>query len=1730
MVATDSDAGSQGEVAYLLQDPGNFSVVFVEPSTGDVLVANNLDYETQSFWNLSVIARDGSGAESYATLQINVSNVNDVTPVITPSTVITTVPFDSPAGYPIQTYSCTDEDGSDTTISILNGNSLRYFELNMFNQLVWTGTAGNLTSDAVVSLTLKCQDNNAPTQQVLSYIAVTIRVRDAISPTFSEQVYVTTVSENIAVGSSVLEVTAMAEQPEVIYDLFNLPPNFPFGINDTTGVISVITSLNREMTQLFVFPVRATDTLSRTIGLALVEISIGDINDNQPQIQPSLHTIRIPENLPLLTQVASFACTDVDTGTNGEIRFHLTSGNELNIFSIDAQSGIIRLNQSLDFETTESYNITVACLDGGNPFLSDTATLLVAVIGVNEYPPAFENDTYSFAVRESISAGSLVATVTALDLDTGVDGELRYAIVSGSGVGIFSIDTMGGIYTTTVALNATAQGQLELIVRAIDGGSLAGDALVTITVEDVNEPPTFSGTGSYFAVTSTDQPAGTSILNFVCFDTDVGDNGLLRLEITSNPSNVDIVLETDGSMGMIAATVVINSTLSAGSYEISLRCSDSGMPSLHSNTSVTVRVEGTNTPPSFTHGPFGISVPENTPIGTILTTLNATDAETAVEYAITGGNGLGTFSIASTTGNLQLVFPLDYETTTDYVITVTAYDQSFFNRLSASVDISIFVSNINDIQPVLNPTGVQVITVGENEASGYIAKTYTCNDQDGTSVSFSISPSHDPSVSPFQLIQAGNTGNVQLLGSVDFELVSRYELMVTCRDMPIGGEVTQLQDTSVLIIHITPVNNYPPEFVSPGAFEVPEDTRVGEVIARVEAVDPDGRGRISYSSSSHTDLFRVDSVSGNITLIGQLDYETLMMYSLVIVASDNDNTLGVATPLTNMTSLTIAVTDVNDNRPTCAFGLTSATLQTGTYSYVFLVQLPCSDRDEGENAFLTYSFVDGTIPSIPGGNFLLNATNGELGFAGTINIPGTVVIDITISDSGIVPLSTRVTVSIRVLSSNVTRPQFNPNVFNVSISENTPGLTTVLNGTVLQSALSNPSGATVSYVLRADPRYGNTFIIDSTSGDVVLSSGGRLDFDTGPVDYSLVVEATIGSDRAIAIVNIVLTDYNDNAPRFNTAVYDGSVLENQVVGTSVLQVQATDIDSGSSGSFRYLIQDSGDFAVNSNNGDITTLRIFDREVTPRYSFTVLAIDFGSPAQTGSALVTITIGDENDNPPRFASSIYTTNIDNVSPPGSQILTLQVDDEDTTGSFIFRIAEADDAVRMLFVVESMSGILRQSAMSIPDNHPTFYNFTIEVNDEIATDTATVVIYISSVTNATTLFTENVQNQTFDVQQFLLLQGFNITQSASFTITDGDPLNEFLVSSSGILTTLSVLDRENINLYTLRINVVDDSTSENVNVYVRIVVQDQNDHAPIFTQPTYTFTVLEDSYRDNTRIGMVMATDNDQPSTSASTIQYSILGSSVLFYINPQSGEFFVQSGSTFDRESVDEYHLTVRARDFGEVPMPQIAYADILVRITDANDNPPEFVPLDVIEFTVQILDPPAPVGSTLEMITAVLPRGIESSISAFEYMDRDSTSQITSTLRPEESKYHLSNIFGNPNRQILVTTANITEADSGTRLQIVLQDGLNEVVRNVTIIVSNASATTPSTPSTIATGTTVPPDTPTTEGPPNFFQTEIGIAVIVVICVLILALFFFLCCLICYCYLRLRREKDPLRNR
>ena len=1717
--ATDGDVGNHGDITYLLQDPGNFSVVFVDPLSGEVLVANNLDYEQQTFWNLTVIAQDGEGRESYALLHIEVLNVNDVNPVIEPSTAISTVPIESPSGLPIQSFTCTDADNVGTSLNISNGNELNYFELNV-NVLVWAGIVSNLSSDVVVSLTVRCQDAQEPTQFADGYIAVLIQVSDSEPPVFAEDEFTTSIVENSEVNTIVLSVSASGPNPEFIsYDLlFNLPFRFPFRIDPTSGNITLTSSLDREVTSLYTFVVRATDVATGAVGLTSVEVVVEDINDNSPVISPRLQTVNLQEDLPPSTGFIIFSCTDDDTGLNGEVEFSLTEGNTGMTFSING-NGLVSLSRPLDFESIPAYDIVVQCSDGGGA--SDTAVLTVAVTGENEYPPEFDNTTYRFTVEENLQAGELVGVVDAFDLDNGQDGVLSYSIISAMGATFFTVNASGHIHKNIQPLNATVNSEIRFTVRASDGGGRSGDAQVIVEIIDVNEPPRFSEGGNYFVVAASNLTTGTVLLDFFCFDTDTENNALLTLQLPTTIANLNVRLQTSGSGGAVVGSLITNSTLIAGAYEVLIQCSDLGQPSLNSTTSAVIRVEGVNEPPVFLHDTRVIAVPEDETVGTALVAVNATDRETNVTYEITGGDGRGTFAIDSVTGVISLAFPLDYETTAIHHITVTAFDQSLINRQSASTTVSVIVVNVNDNAPVLEPSGARATTISEDAPILYSVQNYSCSDPDGGSVSLSLAPSHPQS--PFVLEQTNSTAEVSLQGTLDYDVQSSHRLTVTCLDSETRqGEGVFLQTSDSLVVSVRPVNLHPPEFNLSLALSVSEDATIGQMIGNVEAFDPDGRGVISYISLSHTNLFVIDESSGVISLAGTLDRETTSMYSVVIVANDNDDIQGLI-PMTSNTTITITVTDVNDNPPSCLTTTINVQLNAGSYDYEYLTTVSCSDSDEGENGELIYTFLESSLPQLSEGMFILNGTTGELGFGGVVTVPTSHVVVVIVSDSSDAPLIASVNVVVQIETTDTTRPRFEPNAFNVSISENASSPSVIFPGSMLLESLVNPAGDIVRFVLRPDLKYSSIFIIDSTSGNITLIDSRLLDYDGSPVDreYSLLVDAIVGSNNATATVLVSLLDNNDNTPQFSKAVYNFMVFENEPSGTFVGNVTANDLDSSENGLFLFSIVNSGGFTVNSTTGDITTLNAFDREAKERYTFLVTATDMGIPPNTATSLVTVTIGDVNDEPPFFSDSVYIIDIDNLSPPSTQLIRFHINDEDISGDYLFQIVSDNQDVRRLFTVESPDGTLRQRSVSIPDDHESRYNFTVEVYDGgNGTDSTLVIIYVASATRDTVVIQENMPNATYDAREFLSLQGFNITDDANYTIEEGAG-NNFTISSSGVLTTVSTLDREAVDQYIIRLNVLDTTSGENINLYVTINVGDQNDNAPIFSQDQYSFNISEGSYSVAQPLGYVFAMDADQPGTGASIIEYSIVGATVgkadIFHVDPGSGEISVTEGSVLDRETNTNHTILVRARDFGE-PKAKTSLTYAIISISDVNDNDPEFEPLDVLGYYLLVSESTQE-QFNLTKIVSILPGGILKDVTEIRFIDRDSTSEVTASLKLLSGtlKYTITTVSANS--VILTTTDKISKEDNGTELQIILRDEPEEVEQNsvmkrITVIVGDAPPLPPG---------GVEPQ------PPGFFQTEAGIAVLVVICLLIVGLIVFLVVLCCFCVRKIRQEKDPLRN-
>ena len=1718
--ATDLDMGPHGAIIYLLNDPGNFSVVFVDPTSGNVHVSNNLDYEFRQFWNLTVTASDGGGLEQSVSLNIEVVNVNDVLPVIVPETGVHSVAFDELPDTPLQPYECTDADGSTTTLSILSGNEQGYFGL-VGNVVVWTGqtAAANLTANLVTSFTVRCQDDSATEQFVDSIVAVSIVVTDAVPPVFTQAVYSMSVPEDTPISSTILTVLASANNT-LNYSLLSLPSRFPFDIDPVEGSVSLVRPLDREAVDMFSFFATATDTITGAVGVSRVDISVTDINDNRPVITPVDQSIMLPEDHPLSVSFAQFDCTDVDSNNNGRVLYEIPNGGST--FSIDG-NGHVSLSQPLDFESLTSYALEVVCLDGADVPLNDSATLLVAVGGVNEYPPIFSNSTYRFSVSEYARTGDSVGYVSASDLDAGLDGEISYSVLSGSGLGFFTLGQSGSIATSILPLNATRAQSLELSVRATDGGGQHADTVVVVTVQDINEPPQFSDSGNYFVSTTTDLSPGETLLQFTCYDSDVlgSRNSELNLEISNLPSDISLLLQTTEREGALDASLVSDSSaVLAGSYALSVTCTDRGNPPISYTTSITVRVDTLNTPPVFVGDIFASYViAEDSIPGTHLFSVNATDAETDVIYSITGGTGLGTFQVDRATGAVTTVLFLDYETTALYSLQIEASDLSPTNQMSTSLMTTVLVRNVNDINPRLFPEAQsQAINLEEDTDAGSTVPLaeYTCSDPDGGEPP-TITISSLDSFFPFDIT---SLGEVVLRMAVDYEVLTIHTIIVTCTDMELrSGEGTMRQTSVSLIINVQPVNIHAPVFTSELSFEISEGASFGDRVGTLVATDGDGRGQITFSSTSERDTFLVDS-NGNITLVSGLDHETRVEYMLEVVASDNDHAPQVE-PRTAEETVVVRVTDENDNHPTCDMNVLSVHFETGSYSdpSLYLVQLNCSDGDSGLNSLLHYSFVEDSLPNLPEGSFVLNETSGELRFQGNIDVSGSHVLEVIIEDSGTPSLNSIVMIGVQVETANETRPRFNRTMFNTDIYESAFSPTVIFRGEEIMNEFINPLEDRVVFSLQPNVDNNGAFIIDSDTASITLVDSELLDFEQ-TMQYTLTIEAIVNSEPAdFAFVFINILDSNDNAPRFPRSIYNGSVPENEPPGTPILRVDASDRDSGDNSLIRYTIQ--GDrslaFSIDPDNGTITTTRRFDRETFSRYTIVVLATDMGAPPMTGITTVTVDVLDSNDSPPSFVNDVYIVSITNIIQPGDTIVTLRVTDEDEVGDLSLDINDQDS--REAFVVES-TGELRLRSTGLPRPYRSRYNFTVIASDGVATDEATVIISVVSVTTDIVFFKENVPGEEYHAREFLA-KTFDISSEASYDITQGDLFDEFEIESGGNLTVRGTLDRENTSHYDLTILVVDDMTSVNIELLVAVIVLDQNDNVPMLDSTVYRFNVSEGPYEDDTIFGSVNATDLDEPGTGGATIDYTLITPFDEFAIDSSTGELYLKAGTILDYETGTNFTFLVQARDFGE-PNPLDSSALVIVSIDDINDNDPEFVPLIVQEYLV-LLPPSAdnkiPPNTRLNKIIALFPFGIMSEVTTIAVTDPDPSSPITATLeggQGEKIKFGIAN--PGSSELELVTIDEVEKEDSPTFLQLVLRDEPideedNPVIRNITFV-SDDDFLVPTTEK-------VNPDVP------PFFQTIAGIAVIVVICVLILI--FAACLVFLLCYVARRRDKDPLQD-
>jgi len=292
-------------------------------------------------------------------------------------------------------------------------------------------------------------------------------------PKFTSASHVS-VSEASSVGSSVFQLTATdadsGDAGRVRYGLVAGDGSTAFRVDSTDGVVRTRRQLDRETKDRYQLTIVATDSgTPRRSTSALVTVDVTDVNDHAPVFIAAPYTATVPEDSPSGTVVTTVRAVDGDLGLNAELRYDVTSGDDLGWFAQDGY-GMLSVRRPLARRRRSEYVLTVVARDLGTPSLSATTTVTVSVVATTATPPrrpsppVFRTPTYFSHVVENQPAPCHVTRVSADDVT------VTYALADRDLSGLFAVNASTGHVVTAAMLDREQAATYTFNVIAVTAG------------------------------------------------------------------------------------------------------------------------------------------------------------------------------------------------------------------------------------------------------------------------------------------------------------------------------------------------------------------------------------------------------------------------------------------------------------------------------------------------------------------------------------------------------------------------------------------------------------------------------------------------------------------------------------------------------------------------------------------------------------------------------------------------------------------------------------------------------------------------------------------------------------------------------------------------------------------------------------------------------------------------------------------------------------------------------------------------------------------------------------------------------------------------------------------------------------------------------------------------------------------------------------------------------------
>nr|XP_045217993.1 cadherin-23 isoform X3 [Macaca fascicularis] len=1579
VLATDNDAGTFGEVNYFFSDdPDRFSL---DKDTGLIMLIARLDYELIQRFTLTIIARDGGGEETTGRVRINVLDVNDNVPTFQKDAYVGALRENEPSVTQLVRLRATDEDSppnNQITYSIVSASAFgSYFDISLYEGYGVISVSRPLDyeqiSNGLIYLTVMAKDAGNP--PLNSTVPVTIEVFDENDnpPTFSKPAYFVSVVENIMAGATVLFLNATDLDRSREYGqesiIYSLEGSAQFRINARSGEITTTSLLDRETKSEYILIVRAVDGgvgHNQKTGIATVNITLLDINDNHPTWKDAPYYINLVEMTPPDSDVTTVVAVDPDLGENGTLVYSIQPPNKF--YSLNGTTGKIRTTHAmLDRENPDPHEaelmrkIVVSVTDCGRPPLRATssATVFVNLLDLNDNDPTFQNLPFVAEVLEGTPAGVSIYQVVAIDLDEGLNGLVSYRMPVGMPRMDFLINSSSGVVVTTTELDRERIAEYQLRVVASDAGTPTKSSTSTLTIHvlDVNdEMPTFFP-AVYNVSVSEDVPREFRVVWLNCTDNDVGLNAELSYFITGG--NVDGKFSV-GYRDAVVRTVVSLDRETTAAYMLILEAIDNGPVGKRHTGTATVFVtvlDVNDNRPIFLQSSYEASVPEDIPEGHSIVQLKATDADEGefgrVWYRILHGNHGNNFRIHVSNGLLMRgPRPLDRERNSSHVLIVEAYNHDL-GPMRSSVRVIVYVEDVNDEAPVF--TQQQYSRLGLRETAGIgtsviVVRATDRDSGDGGLVNYRILSGAE---GKFEIDES--TGLIITVDYLDYETKTSYMMNVSATDQ------APPFNQGFCSVYITLLNELDEAVqFSNASYEVAilENLAPGTEIVRVQAYSIDNLNQIMYRFDAYTStqakaLFKIDAITGVITVQGLVDREKGDFYTLTVVADDGgpkvDSTVKVY----------ITVLDENDNSPRFDFISDSAiSIPEDCPVGQRVATVKARDPDAGSNGQVVFSLASGNIA----GAFEIVTTNdsiGEVFVARPLDREELdhYILKVVASDRGTPPRKKDHILQVTILDVNDNPPVIeSPFGYNVSVNENVGG------GTAVVQVRATDRDIGINSVLSYYITEGNkdmTFRMDRVSGEIATRPAPP-DRERQSFYHLVVTVEDEGTPTLSATTHVYVTivDENDNAPMFQQPHYEVLLDEGpDTLNTSLITIQALDLDEGPNGTVIYAIVAGNiinTFRIDRHMGVISTAKELDYEISHgRYTLIVTATDqcpILSRRLTSTTTVLVNVNDINDNMPTFPRHYEGPFEVTEGQPGPRVWTFLAHDRDSgpNGQVEYSIVDGDPLGE--FVISPVEGVLRvRKDVELDRETIAFYNLTICARDRgmpPLSSTMLVGIRVLDINDNDPVLlnlpmnitiSENSPVSSFVAHVLASDADSGCNARLTFNITAGNRERAFFINATtGIVTVNRPLDRERIPEYKLTISVKDNP--ENPRIARRdydlllIFLSDENDNHPLFTKSTYQAEVME----------------------------------------NSPAGSVMVKS--PLNRELVATYEVTLSVIDnASDLPERSVSVpnAKLTVNVLDVNDNTPQFKPFGITYYTERILEGATP-GTTLIAVAAVDP--------------------------------------------------------------------------------------------------------------------------------------------------------------